>query len=502
MKFTGWVLTATGRISFSRVGGEYGSHHAVVCNRAKAEKSYIFGVERRVSRDGPLPSAIMGWFGRTNSTHAFAFLRLEASALPVPVPGTDIPVWKPDNRGQLIGQVIVTVGFPRDTPSTAQFAREYRGLVRSSSDPFATESEVQAHGTGAEAALDEFWTELVASRSSGRDNVPAFARATIRLSRTGACEVEVDVGDIYGSESIAALRNGGLSDSDIAERPEGKAACAQIARHVFFFIRDLTHRHYHHSPHSDLATTIYPSSTADDETWRRETQYSLVRMAIAARRENNVVSYRQATGIVAYAEAFQRHLAMWSKSQTETVQCGQVFPYDFAPLKASMDASLGGLEADQGRTREAIIYTVGSFLAIFGAILGSGQIWRADEQFRSCSTLDCRSTAVFWSVTKSIVYHPWAWLLVSVLVAIFGLTLARRLLTSSKSSRAVRGGFSRAFDALMATANRRTKNELVAWSIGSAVGAIVVIVLLGLSYLFWIAAIASFRDAFIIPALG
>lgn len=161
-------------------------------------------------------------------------------------------------------------------------------------------------------------------------------------------------------------------------------ATQHLANQFFFFLKDLAHRHYHHNHIADRTGVTYPEE--DDEQWRRETAYSLTRMTLQARRRNNIHKYKNALGMLAYADTFQKHIAYWryTKSSLEkksTKLRSSFIPYDFEAVRSSMESSLRTLEWKSQRTYTNIALVVALYFGFISALGVATAIFK--EQFES-----------------------------------------------------------------------------------------------------------------------
>jgi hypothetical protein len=77
----------------------------------------------------------------------------------------------------------------------------------------------------------------------------------------------------------------------------------EVANYIFMFVRDLFHSHYHH-PDSDDALVPLCGHPTD---WARETEKSLYRAVIAARRFKRPSDLAEAAGRLAYLKHFREH---------------------------------------------------------------------------------------------------------------------------------------------------------------------------------------------------
>ena len=79
-----------------------------------------------------------------------------------------------------------------------------------------------------------------------------------------------------------------------------------IANQIFYFVKDIAHKHQHHSPSSDTLISVHPAD-ADDVTWRREVLYGLFRKVIQYKREVSQDKLFKSLGLLAYSRAFKRY---------------------------------------------------------------------------------------------------------------------------------------------------------------------------------------------------
>ena len=454
MEYAGWTPTVTGRLSFSVMGGDNGSHRATVCNRTRDANGYIFGVETKRSPDGPLHVAMLPH----RIHHAMYLIRLEITPALLPYPGVDSsPELRLDARGSLTGEVIVVVADDKLSPWVFDKIEVFARRTREANRIYVQNDKSIRLRREAESDLISLWQDLVSSFRADTATAPAFARANVSLLRSGETRVTISPDDVFLTEGARVVqldvnqtaRN--ISDEEMSD------AMATSARQIFHFVRDLAHRHYHHNPRADLTTTTYLWSGANDEYWRRETHHTLIRMAIASRRENDCESYKQSLGILSYAESFQRHLGGWKVAGEVTKPSREFFPYDFAELRLSIEASLRTLESRDGKEREGRTFVFATLLTGLGLVLEGGHVWGVHDQVKCLpNLLACKAGGeVFWSGIVLAVRHPWEPLIgFPILALLIGIS-TRRIMRSSPVLAALRGGIGRFLDALMAEFARK-----------------------------------------------
>ncbi len=144
----------------------------------------------------------------------------------------------------------------------------------------------------------------------------AVARIDFVLARNGVVQLRPDV--IVASE--AADR-----------RAKDSERFAQLA---FFFFRDITHNHYHHSKTTDSVITAWPDR--HDDAWLMDAFRSLMRKVHLLRRIGGKDALHDAIGFLAYARAFDGLARRRSAAYREFNK-----DFRFTPLERSINASIG-----------------------------------------------------------------------------------------------------------------------------------------------------------------
>lgn len=371
--FVGWSPTILGRVAFSRLG-DHCLPGTVVANDSKL-LGQVFGVTRRISHDGPVWPWVANLLGRFPYSDWAFFLELQPGLLPFhkdhcdPESGdTADTVLRPDDRAELSGRMYLVNGATgRRGKSLLDAITATRDLTHRAMSGRAPDAVKQAAFHEARNALD------LAFRDALQDNIrrretPICAMVDILISRSGMVRVEVKAEHLLTSLESKTWQASRLSDPSLPGPPD--ADLESIANQAFFAMRDLTHQHYHHRGRSDLLTTVTPWTPATDEGWRQQTQYGLARMAIAVRRRDRAESFRQALGIVAYADAFQKHFCGWYMAPSGLVaKSTSSFTYDFASLKASVEASLKVRELKDSNRRARLFFMFGTAVTALSVVV-------------------------------------------------------------------------------------------------------------------------------------
>lgn len=385
-------------------------------------------------------------------------LDVQPARLPVNGSG-DLPTLHMDKRGALVGDVIFfTRGQWATGGACARRLREYRVLCGEARSPHLSDHERDDLRRRARVLRQTIWTRLVECLAAG-DPVPAFGRARVELHRSGKCTIVVDDADLYLNDQLKLAQLGGQYSDAWAEAESGFAPIStSVARQVFFLIKDLAHNHYHHDPHADLLITP-DQDERGDEHWRRETQYGLARLAVARRREGTALAYREALGVMAYAEAFQRHFCGWHEPSVGRPPKKVVpsFLYDFGALKSSIEASLKVREYKDATNRQTALYTSGFVLSLLGIVFATRRVLETGGGEVKTPQFDA---TIFF-----IASHPfWTAGLGLVAALFFDAVFIRQSIPRLPLSNLV-GGLSRASDAIMATAvqNLHARTSLPYW---------------------------------------
>lgn len=144
-----------------------------------------------------------------------------------------------------------------------------------------------------------------------------------------------------------------------------------LSRQTFYFLKDIYHRHQHHSPKTDTLADLYVSS--NDIAWRREVLYALYRKIIHFKRNRTEDAVFDSMGMLAYAQAFQ---SICRKSS----QHHQLPDFDNRSLECSLEAAYKDLTHERDRRRDRRNFFLGfvfSTLGVFLTIISLLQITNA-----------------------------------------------------------------------------------------------------------------------------
>lgn len=321
--YAGWVPNVGSHLSFSLIGANSSSMVARrTCDHRELDGSVgrmVCLVDKRQTDDFLWPPEIMRRLVPSVVQH-FALVGITEPVL-VPTGFVDdeardengFQVGKQvktdsDEQGALVGRVHLLPDYQDRKQSLTQ-----RWLLEEIANVLARPSpNSKAEQTG---LLDEV-ESLVRWRS------PAAIAVEFALMRTGEIRLWYanDYDDLEESDYILA------------------------AKQAYFFIKDMAHRHLHHDPASDQITPLVRFEVVEakpeqaDTDWRRRTLWNLAREAERQGKLPRLDKQRQALGILAFADAFQKTLLPYRRDPNEPSNfCpnDSVYGYDFNFIRES-----------------------------------------------------------------------------------------------------------------------------------------------------------------------
>ncbi len=373
----------TGQLSFSLIG----SHtDATTLNLATSTAPgaatpvrYVAVAAERRSSDLPLP----GWFVQGFRRWATCDFILVAKTAPaeMPVWNRDVLDTNVDHMGVLHGDVFVIPHHVDGTASNRVNALRHRAR-----------NDINSYSADLRSSItEEDGDQLIQGIASALSNPPEGVRiphARFRLYRSGELRIWLDPTLIADAHEVGV-------QVDDAEAGLGPALCRQI----YYFIKDTTHRHYHHDQEADNILPLTPAPKIDDISWRRETLWALVRAVLEGRRRSELYAYKDALGVLAYADAFQGLLARIRRPAHQYMQFeehNQVALYSLGPTKSSIEAKREELTWTHGQRFQLLALIVASSLAV-------AALWIASVQVESAI---CRAAQVSSATLTTLVASP------------------------------------------------------------------------------------------------
>jgi hypothetical protein len=217
-----------------------------------------------------------------------------------------------------------------------------------------------------------------------------------------------------------------------------------IARQAYFFIKDMTHRHFHHHPVEDQITPLTSFDTSDAAScrnaeigWRRETLWSLARYAEKRMGSERLNELREAVGMLAYADAFQKTLLDHLRDAVNPLKYipnSAVYGYDFAHIRESTRVRIDQTSARRTVTGQllAAMFAGGlASLSLLSSLVSTHNARLRDPAVHSGESLPI---AIWEGLLKWTANHPFSTVGISatILFAIFALSLSDVLFTQPR----------------------------------------------------------------------
>lgn len=269
-RYRGWLPNVSGRLSFSTFGDTTHPTRSVTETAAGPASRYIISYQARNTSDVVLPHP--GFLGRLVAGLASDFIFLCIARTERGANGPEEYL-----RGRLYM-------FNRKSWKDAvkeQVVREQTNLAEIA-NPLN------------DFTVDHYSGQAFSALSEGLISLSDYS-AKFETSRNGITEIEVDEG----------LVNSDRFDPDWNFN-RTRQMHLMLTAQLFFFLRDIGHRHRHHNPRTDTLVDIYRYDGSDDIQWRLSTLYRIYRKIITLNRSPKEDTFDDALGLIAYADTFQK----------------------------------------------------------------------------------------------------------------------------------------------------------------------------------------------------
>lgn len=357
--FVGWVPNVSGHLSFGLIcpNGE-----SLALNRqpgGSGERAIVVH-RRRSAEDFPLPGSWVGLVRRSATLDYVVAARTSAAQTPLFI--ADKLEERTEANGVLTG---VILAIPRDTDSETS---ELRDAFLSNID--AAIGAAVAGKTEADEERADGLPEWVRDQAVLAQRQIACHRVNFAMFRTGELRLWFDLDEFLGRDTAIVP----------ATDPE-KLAAEYLPSQMYFCLKDLTHRHYHHDPQTDQLLDLHRVDTsgnvAEDVEWRIDTLRGLAKVVVEFRHSNVPTSNKKALGVLAYANAFQSLLARIERGNAVGDAMrpqSKVILYDFAHVRSSIEALDALNESRRGALLQLFGIIVGVILSAFALWAGAVQI--------------------------------------------------------------------------------------------------------------------------------
>lgn len=446
--YAGWVPTITGQLSFSLIGLGSAAPGCVTANVEFWDQSVdhprrrVAVIKRRVTRDLPLTVFPIPNIFRSIASEFVLLGETKPAARPVFRAGEISH--RNDEIGVLTGDILVIPNHSDQLASEKELVRKIRRRIAAIGD--SAPRAVIGSDKALSVELDEWMAEA-------KQHGLTIAHARFELYRTGE----------FRLEQIASI------PIDEAQEGEQSEFDAILASQIYYFVKDIAHRHYHHRAASDNLLPLSGLKADDDLGWRRETLWSLARAVLEMRRSGKLPGHKSALGVLAYAEAFQGLLARVERipssphkfRMTDEIAC-----YDFTHTRQSLDATIAEKSFIHSHWSGIHTFLIGTMLAFVALWLSAAQVRDMScGDNGDCPKIPPQMTAVVrWSLEQ-----PQIMAAVLVVLGALYLETSRRSLMTVTPLRIWGEFIGSWFDALGATISRRARKFHPTW--GDQIGA-------------------------------
>lgn len=326
--YAGWVPNVSGQLSFSIIGTSNHAQDITAFNAPSIDhiKRYVAIHQKRWTTDFPVVRPwLLAWLKPQAGADYIMIAETANAAIPIIDPAQSASKGQVNHlqnaHGVLIGNILIVprIKDRQKQKASREFIDRIRRVIADADDDKS----------------DESMSEIVSMASKERGEQGPIWQVSFALFRTGEAR-------FWFKSNL-----GCMADDD----EEMKRLLPQIPKQVFYFVRDMVHRHYHHDHESDQfvaltkVTSPGAASGPDDSevAWRRQTLWGLARVITQFRREGRWHALNKALGVIAYAEAFQRGFSNVIRSQNTSIafeSTNAILTYDFAQIRESIKVSV------------------------------------------------------------------------------------------------------------------------------------------------------------------
>lgn len=263
--YAGWVPTANGHLSFRHIGEARHPTESIYANITTKDQRIVLGYQRR-----PLSDVLFQWM-------IHYFCDIEGSFWFVLAARSGGP---PGDTEDLLGKIYIY-------KSKADWREKGQPVVR-----------------GSIIGLNDIRLSFGADQHRNVERL--FTLAQEKLNVTADIEIAFHLnrsGEVYFSKPLFQVEDLEYASVDYAKHT-GHDFSKWVADQSYFFLRDMSHVHQHHSPTSDTILTLQERHKDDCVIWRRNIVFSLHHYIIRSKRFRDAKSVLQAVGVLGYCMSF------------------------------------------------------------------------------------------------------------------------------------------------------------------------------------------------------
>jgi hypothetical protein len=129
-----------------------------------------------------------------------------------------------------------------------------------------------------------------------------------------------ELDDVFAFRVEFSIKRDGISDILIEEAKSSKETTERnefiqenhlvfpFAEQCFFFIKDISHSHQHHSPYASSITRLHLYNSAQAHNWAHATVKDMLKRIIRLKGEMRADKVASSLGVLAYLRAFEKVL--------------------------------------------------------------------------------------------------------------------------------------------------------------------------------------------------
>lgn len=270
-QFQGWVPTVAGNLSFSAFGDSTFPTPAITANVTDQTTRFIISYQSRHCGDyiAPIFRDFVGkFFFKVSGTFRFLCIaKAESSG--------------PNRQEQIRGRLLIF---------------HDKRVWRKSVEPLIKESQASLERFRDQPMGAELSTYFAHRFQRLMTEVPSDSSiwADFTLERTGVLKI---TSDLDQKKSVNAPKFP-------QDRNRRNRLFHAVIEQLYYFLRDIGHRHQHHHPTTDTIIGVHKSE--DETEWRLATLFSMYRKIIQYKRKPEKKEFFNSLGVLAYAKTFRQ----------------------------------------------------------------------------------------------------------------------------------------------------------------------------------------------------
>jgi hypothetical protein len=375
--FRGWIPTVAGALSYGTFGEASHPPRAVAANRSDRSTRYLVCYRARDCSDGLLPfRAILG--PRLLGLQGKLWFDCIAESTTVRIGDQD----------KINGHIFLF-----------NDRREWTTNILPALQ--AAQTRLKAYQSAVDGALQKYFQQTFSDLNDDLPSMSAF-NAKFCVSRTGISEIHLD-------DNMTVNMNAPRIPSTQPRRDHIRHI---LAAQIFFFLRDIGHRHQHHDPNTDTIVDLWPDNPNDPFEWKLQTLYSLYRKVISYKRLRERGSFASSIGVIAYADTFRAII----ERDASSPEVARLPPFYSAHVVSSIRARDEDMRRMERRRQDASTVTRDLLLASLGLTIAITTVFIVAGK-----TIEVTPAPILYFIAEMLAARP-----IETLLAIAGVVLTIR----------------------------------------------------------------------------